>query len=94
MILNLLKEAGGVVPIKEISRITSFTINDIIDTLNTLNMVKYWKGQHIICVTSKTIEEHIKAMEQKKPKVLVDVNFIKWEPLKKQLKAQKNNLTK
>ncbi len=41
VILNVLKEAG-VVSIKDLSRITSFTINDIIDTLHHLNMVKYW----------------------------------------------------
>ena len=34
VILNLLNEAGGVVPIKDISRITSFTVNDIIETLS------------------------------------------------------------
>ena len=28
-------------------------------TLHALNMVKYWKEQHIICVTGKIIEEHI-----------------------------------
>jgi histone acetyltransferase MYST1 len=52
-------------------------------------MVKYWKGQHIICVTAKTIEEHIKAMEHKKPKLTVDTNCIIWEPPKRLLKAQK-----
>jgi histone acetyltransferase MYST1 len=85
IILNLLKEAGGVVPIKDISKITGFTTNDIIETLNSLNMVKYWKGQHIVCVTLKAIDEHLKVIELKKPKIMVDSSFIRWEPIKKQL---------
>ena len=89
VILNVLKDAGGVVPIKDISKITSFTVNDIIDTLNTLNMVKYWKGQHIVCVTAKTIEEHLKAIEHRKPRIAVDPSCIRWEPPKKQIKICK-----
>ena len=83
VILNILKEAGGIVPIKELSKMTSFTVADIIETLTTLNMVKYLKGQHIICVSARSIEEHIKAMEPKKPLVEVDCECIRWEPPKK-----------
>ncbi len=68
---------------------TSFTISDIIDTLNTLNMVKYVKGQHVICVTAKSIEMHLKAIEHKKPLIEVDPAYIKWEVPKKQLKNNK-----
>ena len=78
VILNILKEAGGIVPIKELSKMTSFTINDIIETLNLLNMVKCVKEQHVICV-----EEHLRAMENKKPIIEVDPSFMKWEPPKK-----------
>ena len=89
VILNILKEAGGVIPIKDISKMTSFTQTDIIETLNTLNMVKYWKGQHIICVTPKSIEEHLKAIEHKKPLIEVDPTCLMWEPPKKQMKHSK-----
>ena len=89
VILNILKEAGGIVPIKELSKMTSFTVSDIIETLNTLNMVKYLKGQHIICVTAKSIDEHLKAIEHKKPLIEVDPNFIKWDPPKKIMKYSK-----
>lgn len=68
---------------------TSFTVSDIIETLNTLNMVKYLKGQHIICVTAKSIDEHLKAIEHKKPLIEVDPNFIKWDPPKKIMKYSK-----
>jgi histone acetyltransferase MYST1 len=52
-------------------------------------MVKYWKGQHIVCVTAKAIEEHLKAMENKTPKIVVDPKCIHWDPPKKQAKLCK-----
>ncbi len=91
VILNLLNSSNSILPIKEISRLTGFTINDIVETLNTLNMVKYWKGNHIICVTKKTIEDHLKAMEHKKPMIEVDPTFLIWEPPKKQAKISKKS---
>ncbi|MEE6527033.1 hypothetical protein FKM82_028075 [Ascaphus truei] len=48
---------------------TSITQNDIIGTLQSLNMVKYWKGQHVICVTPKLVEEHLKSAQYKKPPI-------------------------
>ena len=55
---------------------TSITQGDIISTLQvfvkttliriyhhfvqSLNLVKYWKGQHVICVTPKLIEGHLR----------------------------------
>lgn len=89
VILNILKEATGMLSIKDISKMTSFTQNDIIETLSSLNMVKYWKGQHIICVTKKAIEEHLKAIEHKKPLIEVDPDYLIWEPPKKQIKHNK-----
>ena len=43
----------GTQSIKDLSQMTSITQNDIISTLQSLNLVKYWKGQHVICVTPK-----------------------------------------
>jgi histone acetyltransferase MYST1 len=89
VILNILNDSGGLIPIKEISKLTSFTVTDIVETLNTLNMVKYWKGQHIICVTKKAIEDNLKAMEHKKPLIEVDPEYLTWEPPRKLNKIAK-----
>lgn len=35
---------------------TAIKTEDIISTLQSLNLIKYWKGQHIISVTPKVIE--------------------------------------
>ena len=40
---------------------------DIINTLQSLNMVKYWKGQHVICITPKAVEEHLSSAQYRRP---------------------------
>jgi hypothetical protein len=60
--------------------------------MSTLNLVKYWKGQHHICVTGKIIDEHLKAMEHKRPVIQLDPACLVWEPTqtaRKQLKQGK-----
>lgn len=65
---------------------TSISQTDIISTLQSMNMIKYWKGQHVICVTPKIIEEHIKSAQFKKPRLTVDPKAILWAPPKKPTK--------
>jgi hypothetical protein len=38
------------------SQMTAIKTEDIISTLQSLSLIKYWKGQHIISVTPKVIE--------------------------------------
>lgn len=71
------------------SQMTSITQNDIVTTLQSLNMVKYWKGQHVICVTPKLVEEHLRSAQYKKPRLEVDISYLRWTPPKKRLKAGK-----
>lgn len=33
--------------------------DDIISTLQALNLIKYWKGQHMISVSPRVIQEHL-----------------------------------
>ena len=77
---------------QDLSAMTSITQTDIISTLQSLNLVKYWKGQHVICVTPKLVEEHLKSTEYKRPRLVVDKEYIKWTPPKKTIKAKKNSL--
>lgn len=59
------------------SQMTSITQSDIISTLQSLNMVKYWKGQHVICVTPKLVEEHLKSAQYKKPPITGECRHVK-----------------
>lgn len=65
------------------SQMTSITHADIISTLQSMNMVKYWKGQHVICVTPKLVEECLRSSQFKKPRISVDVSCLRWNNHKK-----------
>merc|ERR1711971_535298 len=80
ILLEILKDFRGTLSIKDLSHMTSITQQDIISTLQSLNLVKYWKGQHVICVTPKLVEEHVKSSEFKRPRSTVDTSGIRWTP--------------
>lgn len=70
------------------SEMTSITQTDIISTLQSMNMVKYWKGQHVICVTPKLVDEHIRSAQFKKPRYTVDSRSLLWQPPMKKSKGK------
>jgi histone acetyltransferase MYST1 len=86
IILNILKDAIAAgqhsIQIKEISRLTGFTNTDIIETLNSLSMSKYWKGpqEQVVCLTSKSIDEYLTQIQDKRPLVDVDPLYLSWQP--------------
>lgn len=45
--------------IRQISQLTSIKVEDILSTLQSLDMIKNYKGQHIVCVSQKAIEAHL-----------------------------------
>lgn len=78
-ILELIQECRTVC-LKELSEISGITQDDIIYTLQSMKMVKYWKGQHVICVTPKIVAEHLQLPQFKRPKLMVDTMCLKWKP--------------
>ena len=78
VLLEILRKHRGNISIKDISSMTSIKTDDIISTLQNLNLIKYWKGQHIISVTPKIIEEHMKHLA--KQKVKIEPKYIHWTP--------------
>lgn len=83
-LLELMKDCRATTQsIKELSELSGITHDDIIYTLQSMKMVKYWKGQHVICVTPKTILEHLQLPQFKKPKLTVDPAYLRWVPPKR-----------
>ncbi|XP_004349255.1 MYST histone acetyltransferase 1 [Capsaspora owczarzaki ATCC 30864] len=80
ILLSKLKEHKGMLSIKELSRLTSITHDDIITTLQSLGLVRYWKGQHIISVSLRVIEEHFKSPHLKPPPLRVEPSCFRWTP--------------
>ncbi|XP_034099366.1 males-absent on the first protein [Drosophila albomicans] len=66
--------------IEELSKESGITRDDIIYTLQSMKMIKYWKGQNVICVTAKTIHEHLQLPQFKRPKLTIDLNLLNWKP--------------
>ncbi len=78
-LLELLRKHKGNLSIKDISAMTAIKTDDIISTLQSLNLIKYWKGQHIISVTPKVIEDHLKT--NAKQSLKIEPANIHWTPL-------------
>ncbi|EDV34258.2 uncharacterized protein Dana_GF21061 [Drosophila ananassae] len=66
--------------IKELSEMSGITHDDIIYTLQSMAMIKYWKGQNVICVTAKTIHDHLQLPQFKQPKLTIDLDYLAWKP--------------
>lgn len=66
--------------IAELSEASGITPDDIIYTLQSMKMIKYWKGQNVICVTAKTINDHLQLPQFKRPKLTIDLNYLNWKP--------------
>lgn len=89
ILLGILRDIRGTLTIRDLSQMTSITQTDIIGTLQSLNMVKYWKGQHVICVTPKLVEEHLQTAQYNRPRLIVDGSCLRWNPPKKVIKIIK-----
>jgi len=82
VILDVLKDTRGMISVSEISRKTAIAEADIIETLQSMNLTKYWKGQQVVCVTPKLIDDCVRTEQFKKPQITVDLNKLRWQPSK------------
>lgn len=65
VLLDALLKLKGSLSVKELSEFTFVKTEDIINTLSSLNLVRYWKGQYLITnFNTKIIEEHMKKKEE------------------------------
>lgn len=80
VLLEVLYDHQGNLSIKDISSLTAIKHDDIVSTLQSLNLIKYWKGQHIIAVNTKIIEEHLKVIGNQ-PMWIIDPSKLNWTPL-------------
>ncbi|KAF9807851.1 hypothetical protein SFRURICE_000632 [Spodoptera frugiperda] len=77
-ILTHIKPVGDnekpIITINEICELTSIKKEDVISTLQNLNLINYYKGQYIISVN----EQHEKAMEKRT--LRIDPKCLHWTP--------------
>ena len=80
-VLQVLHRHKGSASVKDISGATGFQERDIASALQSLNLLKYWKGQHIISATPKIIEEHMRSFNSKR-QIAVNQGWFntQWQP--------------
>ncbi len=76
-LLSILQEREDSISIKELSDLTMIKPDDIISTLQHLEMIQYRQGQHVICAAPHAIEAHLKACGS--PGLLVEPKKIIWQ---------------
>ncbi|XP_043911014.1 histone acetyltransferase KAT7 isoform X2 [Protopterus annectens] len=74
---------GKEISIKEISQETAVNPADIVSTLQALQMLKYWKGKHLVLKRQDLVDEWL-AKEDKRSNSnrTVDPSCLKWTPPK------------
>jgi histone acetyltransferase HTATIP len=78
----LLEETTEGITIEDISLQTSITTQDILHTLQNIGALKYYRGQHIICLGDKVVEQYERNREKKKArKRTIDSSKLEWKPL-------------
>ncbi|URE11104.1 MOZ/SAS family [Musa troglodytarum] len=82
VLLDILKKHKGNISIKELSDMTAIKPDDILSTLQTLDLIQYRKGQHVICADPKVLDRHLKAAGR--GGLEVDVSKLIWTPYKEQ----------
>ncbi|CDH51190.1 kat5 family histone acetyltransferase mst1 [Lichtheimia corymbifera JMRC:FSU:9682] len=78
-IVEFLLSATEEVTIEEISQKTSITPQDILHTLQNIGALKYYRGQHIICLGDKVVEQWER--NQRKRKRAIVPEKLDWKPL-------------
>jgi histone acetyltransferase HTATIP len=66
------------ITINELSELTSIKKEDVISTLQYLNLINYYKGQYIITITKDVSSAYDRALQKRKLKI--DPKCLHWTP--------------
>ena len=83
VILQVLEKNFESITVNDIARMTGIKTEDILSTLHSLNLIKYWKGQHFISFSQKIMDN--KNLESKKIR-LCNPDYLTWQPPEKSAK--------
>eukprot|EP00891_Asterochloris_glomerata_P001111 jgi/Astpho2/1111/e_gw1.00020.9.1_t len=77
-LLKVLRSHTTTISIKELSETTGIKVDDVLSTLQHLNLIQYQKGQHVICAAPALLDKHMK--EAGSAGLQVDPTKIVWTP--------------
>ncbi|KAH7827208.1 putative histone acetyltransferase [Monocercomonoides exilis] len=75
-IIEVLSSSTGPLSVKQISSITSITVDDIIQTIKRFQLLKYVRGDYVFDLSPAILEEHHK----RRPKIILDPTNLHWTP--------------
>lgn len=78
----LLRELAAPRPpaLRELSHNTGVAQADVLATLQAMNMLKYWRGHHVVCVTPKAVAEQLAGPHFRKPRYPLLPENLRWAP--------------
>jgi len=81
-VVDLLLEVKGEITIDELSSMSAMTTQDVIHTLQNLNMLKYYKGQHVVVLTDAILTQ--KELQRERLKIkghrVLNSENLQWKP--------------
>jgi len=77
VLLNIIKKRRGNISIKDLSEMTAIKTDDIISTLQHLNLIQYQKGQHVLYANPKIVERCLKEVGSG---CIIESNKLVWTP--------------
>ena len=66
------------ITINDICEQTSIKKEDVISTLQKLNLINYYKGQYILSLTKELVQKHEKEMSKRR--LQIDPKQLHWTP--------------
>jgi histone acetyltransferase MYST1 len=78
-VIRHLASNKGSISIQEVAETLAMLPDDVVETLQDLGLVSYWRGQHIVNATSKVIEEHCKLLGEDNS-IQVQQDRLIWTP--------------
>eukprot|EP00050_Salpingoeca_kvevrii_P013232 m.27466 g.27466 ORF g.27466 m.27466 type:complete len:370 (+) comp4777_c0_seq1:267-1376(+) len=78
-LLELLRSQQDPISVAEMSERTSIKPDDVVSTLQHLNLIKYYRGSNCLVLTDEMIKQHDKSMSKRK--VRIDPQCLQWNPI-------------
>ncbi|XP_054154223.1 histone acetyltransferase KAT7-like [Oppia nitens] len=71
---------GKDISIKDVSSQTGINAYDIVSTLQSMGMLKYWKGKHLVLTQKDILDEFRTKLKRRKNPKVIDPKFLHWTP--------------
>jgi histone acetyltransferase MYST1 len=78
ILMTLRDHKGEPLSIKQISALTSIKVEDILSTLQALGAIRTWRGQHVVAISRRMIQEHLS--NNKSAATFCAPKAIEWKP--------------